>query len=199
MSDKRNAFGGKNPHGLYVPLTDDELEVIARLACAGEFKIIVRGWGYVEHFLPGRYNPQTWTGSPIITFGDKRASFYFMMHFNAPAVPQPNYYFDMEVWAKGHKLFSQRMPTEVGGNPIQIVSGMSLALALDVALDQIDPAIVKEIKPGAIGLTTRHGNMHLDTDHQKLLHLMRSGEQQVRIESQIEAAKVTDKMKRETR
>jgi hypothetical protein len=30
-----NPFGGKNKHGMYVPMTDDEMEVLARIAAAG--------------------------------------------------------------------------------------------------------------------------------------------------------------------
>lgn len=197
-SDKRNPFGGKNPHGMYVPLTDDELEVIERLVLSGEFKIIVRGWGRVENFQLGRYDRATYAGAPIITFGDKRISFYFRMNYTAPAVPQPNWYFDMEVWALGHKLFEQRMPTEHGGQPIQIVAGIFNDFALDIALDQIDPRIVKEIKPKAIGLTTRQGNMRLDLAGQRLLASTRAGEKAVREMSAEDARKATEKMKKAT-
>jgi hypothetical protein len=203
MTKDTNPFGGKNPHGMYVPLTDDEMEVLERLALAQEFKVVVKDWGRIENFQLGRYSPETWAGKPLVTFGDKRLSFYFNMNFTAPLVPQPNWYFDMEVWALGYKLFPGlptnenpypgRLATEVGGNPIQIAAGMSLAMALDVGLDKIDPAIVKEVKPKAIGLTTRHGNMHLDTHHQRLLGQLRAGEAKVRKIIKQEAVEATQK------
>jgi hypothetical protein len=196
--DKRNPFGGKNPHGMYVPLTDDELEVIERIAQAGEFKVVIKGWGHVTGFVPGRYDPATYQGQPIVSFGDKNIHFYFRLNYSAPALPQPNWFFDMEVWALGHVLFRQRMPTEHGGKPIQIVAGVFHDLALDVGLDKIDPGIVKEIKPRAIGLTTRHGNMHLDLHHQRLLAQTRAGERSVREMSAADAKKATDKMKKAT-
>jgi hypothetical protein len=194
---------------MYVPLTDDELEVLSRLAQAGEFKVVVKDWGHVKNFLPGRYDPMTYAGQPIVTFGDKRISFYFRMHFNAPAVPQPNWYFDMEVWALGFRLFPGaerdasdpfpgRLPTEIGGKPISLAAGMHLDLALDVAIDKIDPRVVKTVKPKALGLTTRHGNMQLDTHHQRLLHQTRRGEQMVRHYTLKEAADITKKMKKAT-
>lgn len=208
MSEKRNPFGGKNPHGMYVPMSDDEIEVLYRIAEAGEFRIVIKGentrgdsveWGYVDKFQIGRYmGPANYAGQPIVTIGDKRLTFIFRMDFTAPALPQPNYFFDMEVWAMGHKLFKNRFPTVNGGNPIQVCAGMFHDFALDVAIDQIDPKIVKEIKPRAIGLTTRHGNMHLDSQHRKLLANTQAAERAVRKMSAEEAAKVTEKMKKAT-
>lgn len=203
MTNEKNPFGGKNPHGMYVPMTDDELEVLARLACEGAFKIVVVGWGYVENFLPGRYDEREWgpasSPKPLVVFGDMRISFYFRLNFAAPEVPQPNWFFDMEVHAKGHVLFRQRMSTEIGGRPIQVVAGSYLDLALDVAVERIDPAIVKEIKPGAIGLTTRHGNMHLDLHQQRLLALLTVGQRDVRLATAKEARDATVHMQEATK
>lgn len=196
---ERNPFGGKNPHGMYVPMTDTELEVLARLADAGEFSVVIKNWGHIKNFQRGRYTEQ-WHLNPVplVVFGDKRISFYFRMSLNAPVLPQPNWYFDMEVWALGHKLFEQRMPTEHAGKPIQVAAGIDLDLALDVAIDKIDPAIVKEVKPKAIGLTTRHGNMQLDREHQRLLAKVQAGEKSIREMSAADAAEATEKMKKET-
>lgn len=188
----RNPFGGKNPHGMYVPLTDTELEVLERLALAGDFKVVIKDWGYVENFSLGKFNPETWTGAPIVQFGDKNIHFFFTMNFSAPVVPQPNYYFDMEVWAKGQKLFGpSRHATTVGGNPIQIAAGMSLTMALDVAIHDIDPKIVKTIKPGAVGLTSRHGNMNLSIQQQRLLREMEENNRKIREGNLQDAVKVT--------
>ena len=209
MNDQRNPFGGKNPHGMYVPMTYEEIEVLYRLAEAGEFKILIKGegtkgqsveWGYVTGFKVGKYHgPENYFGQSIVTIGDKRITFIFRMNFNAPALPQPNYFFDMEVWARGHLFFSQRFPTVTPtGKPIQVVAGMYHDFALDVAVDQIDPKIVKEIKPFAFGLTTRHGNMHLDTHHQRLLAKTQAGERAGRDLTNQEAAKATKKMKKAT-
>jgi hypothetical protein len=199
---KSNPFGGKNPHGMYVPLTDDELEVLERLALSGEFKVVIKDgaveWGHVTGFQLGHWDPPKWDGKPLVTFGDKNIHFYFFMHFNAPVIPQPNWYFDMEVWAVGHKLYAGRLPTETGGKPIQIVAGMSMALALDVSIDLINPSIVKEIKPKAVGLTTRHGNMKLDVRGQRLLTELKQHEAQVREVSRREAEMATKKKKKVT-
>lgn len=196
---ERNPFGGKNPHGMYVPITDTELEALARLADAGEFQLVVKGWGNITGFQRGHYTHAWHTNPfPLVVFGDKRISFYFRMSLNAPVVPQPNWYFDMEVWALGHKLFAHRLPTESAGKPIQVAAGVDLDLALDIALDKIDPKIIKEILPKAIGLTTRHGNMTLDIEHQRLLAQTQAGEKRVREVSAKEAAAATAKQKKAT-
>ena len=71
--------------------------------------------------------------------------------------------------------------------------------ALDVAIDQIDPAVVKAIKPGAVGLTTRHGNMYLDGERRDLLARVQEGERAVREESVREAAEATAKAEHRSR
>lgn len=205
MNNNQNPFGGKNPHGMYVPLTDVEMEVLLRLAQEGEFKLVVKGWKEIDNFIlvPSSTIRMIDPSQPIaphslVTFGDKRISFYFSIQVqDNDTVPRKNFYFDMEVWAKGFLLFSQRMPTQIGGEPIAIYERAFWNLALDVALDRIDPAIVKAIKPATVGLTTRHGNMHLDTNHQKLLHSVRTGEKAVRDESMQEAVAATQKSKKD--
>ena len=191
-----NPFGGKNKHGMYVPITDDEMEVLARIASAGEFKLIIKEWGHINGFTLEKFNAQTWKGNPIVTFGDKRISFYFVMNFNAPAIPQPNWYFDCEVWALGRLMTKHRLPTETNGKPVQIVAGQMMALALDIAIDTISPEFVKMVKPKAIGLTTRHGNMQLDLHQQRLLRQTQEGERHVREVIRKEARIATEKMKK---
>lgn len=197
--NKRNPFGGKNPHGMYVPLTDDEMEVLFRLADAGEYKLVVKDWGFITGFKVGKYpGPEQYRGEPIVTIGDKRISFTFRLNYTAPALPQPNWYFDMELWALGHLLYKHRMPTESYGNPIQIAAGTFNDFALDIGIDHIDPAIVKEVKSKQIGLTTRQGNMHLDLHGQRLLAQTQAGEKAIRKLTDQEARKATEKMKKAT-
>jgi len=209
MSEKQeNPFGGKNPHGMYVPMTPEEIEVLHRLAEAGEFKVVIKGdadkgksveWGYVTGFKIGKYlGPEHYAGQSIVTIGDKRITFFFRMNFTAPVLPQPNWFFDMEVHALGHLFFRQRFPTANNGHPIQVCAGMFHDFALDVAVDQINPKIVKLVKPKTIGLTTRHGNMHLDSQHRKLLAQTQAGERQIRKVTDEDAKKATDQHKKGT-
>jgi hypothetical protein len=77
-------------------------------------------------------------------------------------------------------MIQQRLPTEINGNPIQIVANQILALALDLAIDTINPEFIKMVKPKTIGLTTRHGNMKLPLHLQRLLKQTQEGERKVR-------------------
>jgi len=194
-----NLFGGKNRHGLYVPMTDDELETLARLAESQSFQLRIKDWGHVTGFVLERFVAATWRGNPIVTFGDKVIHFYWQMNFSAPVIPQPNWYFDIEVWALDRLMFKHRLPTEINGKPINIAAGQVIALALDIAIDQINPELIREVKPMTHGLTSRHGNMHLNQAAQKILAKTQAGERFVRDLTAQDAVTVTQRMKDETR
>jgi len=176
-----NPFGGKNPNGSYVPLSEDELDVIERLAESGEYELRIVGWGHVRGFTIGHYpGPQEYDGNPIITIGDKRIAFTFRMSLNAPETPQPNWYFDIEVVAYGKVLFSRRMPTEANGKPITVGAGLDLDLKLDLALNSVDRDFLKEVSPSIRGITSRRGNMKLPSHLRRVLHSMHEGEKALR-------------------
>lgn len=187
MSSKnpdKNPFGGKNPAGLYVPMTDDEQEVLERLRDDHGFRIMITDWGYVDN--------------PSMVFGDKRVSFEFQMTFRAPDVAIPVRSFEMSLWTlTGIFLFGPRTyPTIVHGEPLYVHTGLSLGLALDIAIDEISPHLMRMVKPGTIGLTTYHGNMHLTDVQQKILHDMRAMEAKVRAEDAKRAILATNPMPR---
>lgn len=194
-----NPFGGKNPHGMYVPMTDDELETLARLAESKSFKLIIKDWGHISGFTLDWFVAEEWKGNPMVSFGDKIIHFYWVMNFSAPQVPQPNWYFDVEVWALDWLMFKHRLPTEVNGKPVQIVAGQMMAMALDIAIDKINPELIRAVKPMMTGLTTRHGNMQLDGKTRKILAEMQQGERRVRDLTVRDAVKATEKMKKGTR
>lgn len=167
LEGETNAFGGANPHGLYVPLTETEQEVLSRLVEAEDLEVVIHGWGILH--------------KPKIIFGDLRISIQFTLTFNAPAFPQPLHFLDLELRTRaGLTLFRERQPTVVNGRPLQVAAGMSVDLAWDIALHHIDPKVVKAIKPGAVGLTSRRldketgeatflGNMQLNSEQKRLL------------------------------
>jgi len=173
-----NAFGGANPHGLYVPLTDLEQEAISRLVEADDLEVVIHGWGLIP--------------KPKVSFGDLRVSIPFTLTFNAPDVPQPLHYLDLELRTRaGMTLFRQRQPTIYGGQPIMVGTGVVLDFAWDIALHHIDPKIVKALVPGAVGLTSRRldketgeatfaGNMRLNGEQKKLLRQVEAGNREIR-------------------
>lgn len=70
-------------------------------------------------------------------------------------------------------------------------AGMVLTLAWDIAVKAMDPAVIKELMPSALGLTSRWidkdtgklthlGNSQLSSKHRSALVNLRKGEQAVR-------------------
>lgn len=181
MSDK-NPFGGGNAQSLYTPMTEDEQEVLERLIEGDDLEVNIVGWGVVT--------------KPQITFGDLRLSIKLPLSFDRPALPQPNWYFDLELRTRsGLVLYSERQATTYGGKPIQIAAGMQFLMVWDIAIQKIDPKIVKAIKPGALGLTTREGNRRLKTGDKELLHNLRQGEKMARQATIDRLAKAAKKAK----
>jgi hypothetical protein len=168
MKDKKkNIFGGGNANSLYTPMSETEQETVSRLIEADDLYIEIVDWGIVHQ--------------PRFTLGDARLGCYFTMHFSKPAVPQVNYYFDLELKTRsGILLFRERQPTIVLGKPIQIGAGMFLDLAWDIMIQKMDPALIKALRPNVTGLTSRLDNMKLDAQAQKTLFNMRKAEEAAR-------------------
>lgn len=171
MSDQdRNPFGGANPLGLYVPMSEDEMEVIDRLVKTNDLEVEVEGWGKIDE--------------PIISFGDLRISIPIHMTFGSPALPTPVHFFDLCLRRRnGQVVFRERQPAIYNNMPIQVCAGLELDMVWDIALHSMDPTFVKAIKPGALGFTsrrqdkdtkemTRQGNMTLDDGKRWMINQM---------------------------
>lgn len=176
MSDK-NRFGGLNPNGLYVPMSDVEQETLMVLAQRQAFRIHIVDWG--------------WHNAPQVLVGDHRLSLQFTMTFNKPEIPQPCYYFDLQLYAAGIKVFQERQTLVYGGQAQMIGAGLQLTLAWDIAIAHIDPKLVKAVT-GATGLTSRlqdkdtgnmtvFGNMALTAEDRAEMIKMRKAEEAVRL------------------
>ena len=178
MADQ-NMFGGGNAQSLYVPMSEVEQEALLRLSEGKRFRIHILEWGVVNQ--------------PRMTFGDARVQFQFELVFNRPPPPGiPVHYFDMELRLdSGHLLFKERQSVLYNGKPMNICAGMVLNLVWDIALARMDPKFVKEVLPGAIGLTSRltdkdtgdatfTGNMKLSSKEKQVLKQLREGEAKVR-------------------
>lgn len=183
-------FGGRTKQGLYVPLSEDEQEVLDRLVQLKDVQLLIHGWGIIDQ--------------PTMVVGEHRVTVKFRITFKAPATPTPVHFFDLELRTHqtGITLFRKRMPCTYDNKPIIVQAGMYLDLAWDIALHSMDPNLVKLLKPGALGLTTRRidkdtkevsleGNMTLDGDQRKALVMMERGAAQVRAEDLAAAVKVT--------
>ena len=175
MSEK-NRFGGGNKIGLYMPMSDIEQETLMRLAEEQAYKIHIVDWG--------------WHTSPLVRVGDHRLGLQFTMTFNKPEIPQPCYFFDLELYAKGMKLFTERQPLVYGGRPQMIAAGIQLTLLWDIAIAHIDPKVVKTVMR-ATGLTSRlqdkdsgaftlFGNTRMSAEDRSVYVEMRKNEKSVR-------------------
>jgi hypothetical protein len=174
MAEEKNRFGGGNPNSLYVPMSEDEQEVIHRLVDAEELQVHVVGWGFIT--------------SPTVKIGDKRVSIPIRLTFNAPDIPVDVHYFDLELRTQsGLVLYSERQPTLYDNKPIKVGSGISLDMVWDIALSHMSPHIVRMFKPGARGLTSRlqdrdtgemtvTGNMTVNSEDRKILQKLKEGE-----------------------
>lgn len=151
----RNSFNGKNPHGLYVPMSDDEQDALERMVSSKDLELVIHGWGILQN--------------PRIQFGDFRVRIDFRLDFNAPEHPINVHFFDLELKVRGTQitLFKKRMPIMVNGQPIQVQAGMYLEMAWDIAIDHMDPKLVKMYLPGLRGKTS--SRLDKDTGERTLL------------------------------
>lgn len=191
MTDK-NPFGGGNPNSLYVPMSEVEQEVLARLIESGDLIVHIVGWGYIQN--------------PKARHGDLRLQIELPLVFNAPAPPGiPVHFFDLELrTGSGMLLYKSREVVEYGGKPIMVAAGVELGFVWDIMIGAIDPAVVRAIKPGTVGFTSRlqdrdtkemtlEGNMRLDAQGRNLIRLVREGEARSRADDAAKKAKVEAK------
>jgi hypothetical protein len=171
---EKNIFGGANPNGLYVPLTEDEQEALHRLVERDDIELVIHGWATLSR--------------PQIRLGDKRLSCRFNLEFKA-SHPRPVKYFDLELRTTGGiSLYRQKKAISLDGvNPIIVHAGMSLTLDWDISIHHVNPELVKMLKPGAIGLTSRRldrdtglptfrGNMKLSPVQERILQTIETQE-----------------------
>lgn len=180
MSDDNNPFGGKNPHGMYTPMSETEQEFVSRLAEKGDLQVKIHGWGIVPN--------------PTVTIGDLRVVIPMTLRFDRPEIPVPVRQFDLELLTgSGVSLFRETQATEYGGQPLLVGAGTEIQMVWDIAIKVMDPKLVKMYLPGAKGLTSRlidkdtgdltlTGNMDLDTNQKRLLRLIRIGEHRIKAE-----------------
>ena len=198
--DGTNPFGGKNPHGLYVPMSEDEQEVILRLVEAKDLLLSVHAGiqkrpGEQSLFYLGDME------APNIIVGDHRVGIQIHLGFTGPALPVPLLFLDLELKTQaGLILFKKREPIVP---PPQVMAGVEMQFQWDIALHHLDPKLVKALKPGAVGLTSRRqdrdsheftseGNMKLGLPQRRMLRIMEDGEEQFRQSDLKKVVKATE-------
>jgi len=185
MSQDENRFGGKNPFGLYVPMTDTEQEILLRLVESQSLRVVIPM--LKETVVPTK-----------VGYGDKRVAITFPVAFKG--VAQSIKTLEVELWAQGVLLLKKSyLVADEVGNARMVGEGVAWELQWDIAIDHMDPKLVKALKPGAFGLTSKRldkdtgdrtflGNMTLDNSDQKALRFLEKGEEKVRVDSDVEVA-----------
>ena len=182
--DDRNMFGGKNPRGLYVPMSEDEQEVLERLVQSKDLVLDIKGWAVLEN--------------PKLIVGDLRVGIPFTLKFSGGMTRIQ--FLDLELKkANGMLIFKQRMPVHP---PLDAMDGMEVGLQWDIAIDHMDPEFVKLIKPGAMGITSRRldketgertatGNMLLDATGRRILNQVDEDAKRTRQQDAAEVAAIS--------
>ena len=187
MAHDKNRFGGIAGSN-YTPMSETEQEVLQRLVNARDLDVIIKGWGYIQ-------------GIQGAIPGDLRLALPLVLDFDRPEVPMPVYHFDLELrTGSGILLFAERQSTMYGGQPLLISAGTHLSMIWDIAIQSMDPKIVKAIKPGATGLTSRwqdrdtkemtlFGNTRMSTANKGNLRRLRGAEALSRQDTKVQAKK----------
>lgn len=181
MAQDKNPFGGRKG-SLYTPLSEDEQEVLSRLVASRDLYVDVVGWAIIPEVKA--------------TFGDLRIRIPIEIDFKKPEIPRPVTYFDLELrTGAGLLLFKEQHSAMYAGAPIMIGAGTRISMIWDIAIKSMDPKVVKQIKPGATGLTSRWidkdtgdftllGNTSMPSHQKALLRRIREGEALARKDNQ---------------
>lgn len=186
-----NPFGGKNPHSLYIPMSEVEQEFVDRLCASGDLQVLIHQWGRVDN--------------PRVSQGDHQVVIPIDLTFTAPDVPLPVTFFDLELRTQGGvTLYREKQSTVYNHQPLMVGAGTHLQMIWHIGIRAIDPNLIRQFMPGTHGLTSRafdkdtgaltvFGNMHLDTATKRMATLVRGGEANVRRGT---AREVAEAMKR---
>lgn len=200
MCSKTEMMMDKNPFGglkgsLYTPMSEDEQEVLDRLIAARDLDVFVKGWGHIK-------------GVQAAKAGDLRIALPLTLDFDRPEVPVPVHFFDLELrTGSGILLFKERQSTIYDHKPLMVGAGTSLQMVWDIAIKHMDPKLVKMLKPGALGLTSRWidrdtgditmlGNTRMAAKEKALLRKLRRGEATARLDTAKKTAVAVGKSKK---
>ena len=190
----KNPFGGI-AGSMYTPMSEDEQEVLDRLVASRDLDVLIKGWGHVRGVQAGKT-------------GDLRIAIPLTLNFDRPEVPVPVHYFDLELrTGSGILLFKERQSTIYDHKPLMIGAGTSLQMVWDIAIKHMDPKLVKALKPGALGLTSRWidrdtgaitmlGNTRMRSQDKALLRRLRKGEAVARQDNMKKNVSAVEKSKK---
>ena len=163
IPEGENAFGGKNPLGQYVPMSEDEQEVLTRISESDDIELVVHEWGVIPN--------------PKLIVGDHRIRIDFRITFKGLHIARPLHYLDLELrLGNGMSVYRDRKPTYYNHAPIDIYEGLT---------SRRQDKDTREM--------TSKGNMKLDVGQQRLLHNLEQSQALVRKINEQEAIKASVK------
>lgn len=188
MSDETNLFGGKAKNALYFPMSEDEQETISRII---EAKETIPQVTLVGPF--GEVNPVV--DDFRMKHGDSRVQVDLFLKFETPVIWVPVHLAKLSLFYKERLLFSEEQSLIYGGQAESVGQGKTLALRWDIQIKKINPELVKLVKPGSIGLTSRVGNTHYNEETNRVLNDLRNSQEKVKQLTKKEILKAKTKIK----
>lgn len=176
-SESKNLFGGLNPKGLYVPMSDLEQEALHRLRDSQDLKLVIVGWGEIE--------------CPKMVIGDHRIRLDFRITFKGLPIAQPVRSLKLELRTGANELlFTEEHSTMYDNKPLMVHEGLYVDMQWDIAIKHMNPELVKRLT-GALGLTSRRqdkdtkdftpeGNMQLSYAQRKAIQDLEKAEKKVK-------------------
>ncbi len=162
-------LGAANPNGLYVPMSPTEMETLSRLWETGSYVLRESTFGEL----------------PIldVIIGDKRLALDFQLGpdcFEPFEAPTPVRALDLTLSALDRLLISKKLLISIEGNPLLVCKGVHHVLRFDIAIDKINPELIREVIPKLQGLTSRIGNTKHTSHEMRLIQSIEKGKQLIR-------------------
>ena len=179
MAREKNILGGGNPHGLYQPISDLEQETLERLAAELAYSVRVvdppNFFARIERISPA---------------SDKRIQFDITLSQN-PSIPGITHIrqVTLQLWARNRLLFQRPMRLEVttvkGPQPVMFGSDphagvIEQTIRWDITIEKMNPDLVKEVCPGAVGLTAPERFLNQTAEQEKARRFVMERAEKVR-------------------
>lgn len=123
----------------YVPMLEEEQDVLHRMLEQSDLYVEVVGWGYHPN--------------PAITVGDKRIQIRFPMEFVKPVgIEVPVTQFRLRLKMRDGRTVAETVEsTMYNSQPLYITAGMQVDLVWDIAVDKLSEEMKRLVLPGIRG------------------------------------------------
>lgn len=187
MTSDKNKFGGV-AGSLYTPMSECEQEVLDRIIHSGEVRLLLAfNCKNIQYKLDE-------IERPTIKHGDARVRVDIDAIMTGPMVAMSAYSLELSLLYKDRTLFKETQSLVYEEGAFMIGKGVHLLMSWDIQIRKMSSELVKEVKTGAVGLTTRDGNTNYDHDTNHELRKLRERESLVRADNQKKLVNAQKKM-----